>query len=155
MHSHEERLNHKWNRILVPQEFRVYNNNGTIPRQYMELFAVLCIETSHYVAFVKCGLGPESSWCFFDSMADRKGKINRNASHIILLFTPIYIAGELNGYNIPEMVLCPDLSMWLSDNGAQSFCEIKDDRHLPTYAKRLLCDAYMCMYQSTDIMMYR
>ncbi|XKL68664.1 hypothetical protein PGB90_006433 [Kerria lacca] len=135
VHSHEERLNHKWNRILVPQEFRVYNNNGTIPRQYMELFAVLCIETSHYVAFVKCGLGPESSWCFFDSMADRKG--------------------ELNGYNIPEMVLCPDLSMWLSDNGAQSFCEIKDDRHLPTYAKRLLCDAYMCMYQSTDIMMYR
>lgn len=40
----------------------------------MELFAVLCIETSHYVAFVKCGLGPDTPWCFFDSMADRKGK---------------------------------------------------------------------------------
>ena len=40
----------------------------------MELFAVMCIETSHYVSFVKCGLGPDAPWCFFDSMADRKGK---------------------------------------------------------------------------------
>ena len=39
----------------------------------MELFAVMCIETSHYVSFVKCGLGPDAPWCFFDSMADRKG----------------------------------------------------------------------------------
>ena len=42
----------------------------------MELFAVMCIETSHYVSFVKCGLGPDAPWCFFDSMADRKGKIS-------------------------------------------------------------------------------
>ena len=41
----------------------------------MELFAVMCIETSHYVSFVKCGLGPDAPWCFFDSMADRKGNI--------------------------------------------------------------------------------
>lgn len=39
----------------------------------MELFAVVCIATSHYVAFVKCGTGPDAPWCFFDSMADRKG----------------------------------------------------------------------------------
>jgi ubiquitin thioesterase CYLD len=39
----------------------------------MELFAVVCIETSHYVAFVKCGSGSDAPWCFFDSMADRKG----------------------------------------------------------------------------------
>lgn len=38
----------------------------------MELFAVLCIETSHYVAFVKYG-GADSAWLFFDSMADRDG----------------------------------------------------------------------------------
>ena len=47
---------------------------GHNPRLYMELFAVMCIETSHYVSFVKCGLGPDAPWCFFDSMADRKGK---------------------------------------------------------------------------------
>ena len=40
----------------------------------MELFAVVCIETSHYVSFVKCGLGPDAPWCFFDSMADRRGQ---------------------------------------------------------------------------------
>lgn len=72
--------------------------------------------------------------------------------HVSICF---FSSGGLNGYNIPEVVLCPDLPVWLSDEGARSFCEIKDDRHLPTYAKRLLCDAYMCMYQSTDIMMYR
>lgn len=44
-----------------------------MPRVFMELFAVLCIETSHYVAFVKAGVGHEAPWCFFDSMADRKG----------------------------------------------------------------------------------
>lgn len=48
---------------------------GTIPvhREKMELFAVVCIETSHYVAFVKCGSGPDAPWVFFDSMADRMG----------------------------------------------------------------------------------
>lgn len=40
----------------------------------MELFAVVCIETSHYVAFTRCGSGADATWCFFDSMADRKGK---------------------------------------------------------------------------------
>lgn len=39
----------------------------------MELFAVLCIHTSHYVCFVKYGPGPRS-WLFFDSMADRCGE---------------------------------------------------------------------------------
>lgn len=44
-----------------------------VPRLYMELFAVVCIETSHYVTFVKAGSGHNVPWCFFDSMADRKG----------------------------------------------------------------------------------
>ena len=39
----------------------------------MELFAVLCINLSHYVAFVKFGTTDNSSWVFFDSMADRIG----------------------------------------------------------------------------------
>lgn len=46
------------------------------PRQRMELFAVLCIETSHYVAFVKYG-SEDSAWLFFDSMADRDGGCDR------------------------------------------------------------------------------
>ena len=42
-------------------------------RIFMELVAVVCIETSHYVSFVRCGDSPRAPWCFFDSMADRKG----------------------------------------------------------------------------------
>ena len=40
----------------------------------LELFAVVCIETSHYVTFAKCGAAPDDKWVFFDSMADRVGK---------------------------------------------------------------------------------
>lgn len=41
-------------------------------RQRMSLFAVTCIETSHYVSFVKYG-SLVTDWLFFDSMADREG----------------------------------------------------------------------------------
>ena len=40
----------------------------------LELFAVVCIQTSHYVTFTKCGEVPDDKWVFFDSMADRIGK---------------------------------------------------------------------------------
>jgi len=53
----------------------VYSSeNKELDKQKMDLFAVVCIETSHYVAFVKCGVERDSPWCFFDSMADRKGE---------------------------------------------------------------------------------
>ena len=48
-----------------------------IYRIYMELVAVVCIETSHYVSFVRCGDSPRAPWCFFDSMADRKGELQQ------------------------------------------------------------------------------
>lgn len=51
----------------------------------MELFAVMCIETSHYVSFIKCGLGPDAPWCFFDSMADRKGKYEKRQMFAIIM----------------------------------------------------------------------
>lgn len=136
VHNHADKCKHDIKKLSVPMEFSsMYDsNNNSVPKLCMELFAVVCIETSHYVTFAKCGPDTDSPWCFFDSMADRTG-------------------GQ-NGYNIPEVVLCPDLPKWLSENGAQSLCDIKDERYLPEYAKRLLCDAYMCMYQSTDVMMY-
>lgn len=70
-----DRRKHKHRKLSVPQDFRVMADHiMTVPRLYMELFAVVCIETSHYVAFVKAGSGPDAPWCFFDSMADRKGR---------------------------------------------------------------------------------
>ena len=41
---------------------------------YLELFAVVCIKTSHYVTFTKCGSVADEKWVFFDSMADRQGE---------------------------------------------------------------------------------
>lgn len=74
-HCHQKRSNHVWSHISVPQDFKSLQEAcSNIPRLYMELFAVVCIETSHYVAFVKCGSGLDAPWCFFDSMADRKGE---------------------------------------------------------------------------------
>lgn len=134
-HSHKKRLRHKSTKLKIPPEFKMLKDHMPVPRIYMELFAVVCIETSHYVCFVKCGSGPDAPWCFFDSMADRKG--------------------EQNGYNIPEVIPFPDLQWWLSEEGMNFLLLTKDDKVLPEIARRLLCDAYMCMYQSPDIMMYR
>ncbi|XP_026469508.1 ubiquitin carboxyl-terminal hydrolase CYLD [Ctenocephalides felis] len=136
VHSHAKRANHKAKLLSVPIDFSIMAEHCPVPRLYMELFAVVCIETSHYVTFVKAGSGHNVPWCFFDSMADRKG--------------------EQNGYNIPEMVSVPDLPEWLSDEGARMLHEqYPNDKQLPEHAKRLMCDAYMCMYQSPDVMMYR
>ncbi|CAG9825331.1 unnamed protein product [Phaedon cochleariae] len=137
-HRLERRADHRPRKLQIAADFSPEMQDAyRPPRLFMELFAVICIETSHYVAFVKCGVGHEAPWCFFDSMADRKG--------------------ERNGYNIPEMVACPDISRWLSDD---RICrrlheEFPVDRHLPEHARRLLCDPYICMYQSPDVMMYR
>ncbi|XP_033235503.1 ubiquitin carboxyl-terminal hydrolase CYLD isoform X2 [Drosophila pseudoobscura] len=134
-HMHAKRNNHVPTKICIPKDFRIMADHMVVPRVYMELFSVVCIETSHYVAFVKSGSGPDAPWCFFDSMADRKG--------------------EQNGYNIPEMTCVPELTQWLSDEGARSINETSpNDKVLPDHAKRIFCDAYMCLYQSTDTMMY-
>lgn len=106
-----------------------------IPRIYMDLFAVLCIETSHYVCFVKCGQDPDATWCFFDSMADRRG--------------------EQNGYNIPEVLHFDEFSFWTSDKGATYLLNNRDDKLLPEMAKRLVCDAYLCFYQYSGLKTYR
>uniref|UniRef100_A0A8C3T563 ubiquitinyl hydrolase 1 n=1 Tax=Chelydra serpentina TaxID=8475 RepID=A0A8C3T563_CHESE len=103
-----------------------------IPRERMELFAVLCIETSHYVSFVK--YGPEKeNWLFFDSMADRHG--------------------DENGFNIPIVTLCPEVAKYLQLPVAALAME--QPRDMEGVAKRLFCDAYMYMYQSKKMALYK
>lgn len=135
-HSHVKRQNHNPKELSIPEDVKKLGDEMEPPRILMELFAVVCIETSHYVSFVKAGPGKDAPWCFFDSMADRKG--------------------EQNGYNVPKLISVPDLPKWLSEDGAKQLNEIATtDKLLPEHAKRLLCDAYMCMYQSPDVMMYK
>ncbi|XP_068211181.1 ubiquitin carboxyl-terminal hydrolase CYLD isoform X1 [Palaemon carinicauda] len=137
VHSHKKRGCHASTRKLkVPPDFQMLADHcGSIPRVYMELFAVVCIETSHYVAFTRCGSGADATWCFFDSMADRKG--------------------EQHGYNIPTVVECGDLMQWVGEEGSQMLHAVTDNKALPDLPRRLLCDAYMCFYMSPKVMMYR
>lgn len=144
VHSHKKRTTHQAQPLQVPADYAALQEHCVIPRMYMELFAVVCIATSHYVAFVKCGPGPDAPWCFFDSMADRKG--------------------EQNGFNIPEVITCPDLPRWLSDEWDKQLLSNSSDTSsssnppgtgLPDYVRRLFSDAYMCLYQSPDLMLYR
>nr|CAG4643831.1 EOG090X03LH [Lepidurus arcticus] len=135
VHSHRKRTNHTPKLLSVPVEFTALQAHCAIPRVYMELFAVVCIATSHYVCFAKCGSGPDAPWCFFDSMADRKG--------------------EQHGYNIPEVTPCPDLAKWLSEEWDKTLLFSHGDKAGPDYVRRVFSDAYMCLYQSPDVMMYR
>lgn len=122
-------------KLEVSSTFSMLQCTCKLSRLFMELFTVICFETSHYVASVKGGVGHEALWCFFDSMVDRQG--------------------YRNGNNTPEMVACPDVSEWLSDESIwkQLHEELLLDSHLPEQARRFLCDAYnICMYQSSEVL---
>ncbi|XP_022777778.1 ubiquitin carboxyl-terminal hydrolase CYLD-like [Stylophora pistillata] len=141
VHSHPLRQNHKPWPILLPRVYSQYSDGRktgerqrTLDKQKMELFAVVCIETSHYVAFVKCGPGAEAPWCFFDSMADRKG--------------------ERNGYNIPAVTPCPEALEWLSKT-PDEISAAKERGEMPEKVRRLLGDGYLCMYQNLEMVMYK
>lgn len=130
VHSHKKRLSHGPVRIGVPQES--YSGPLHCTRQRMTLFAVTCIETSHYVSFVKHGPAP-NDWLFFDSMADREG-------------------GE-NGFNVPRVRPCPEVGRYLSlsedDLGRVDPSSLKES------TRRLLCDAHMCLYHSPELSLYK
>ncbi|XP_033481053.1 ubiquitin carboxyl-terminal hydrolase CYLD isoform X3 [Epinephelus lanceolatus] len=133
VHLHPRRKAHRHGKLSVPKELQEgTGRQGSFPRQRMELFAVLCIETSHYVAFVKYG-SADSAWLFFDSMADRDG-------------------GQ-NGFNIPQVSPCPEVEAYLKMTPEE--LHALDPKSIQGQARRLLCDAYMCMYQSPTMSLYK
>uniref|UniRef100_A0A7N6FDX3 Ubiquitin carboxyl-terminal hydrolase CYLD n=1 Tax=Anabas testudineus TaxID=64144 RepID=A0A7N6FDX3_ANATE len=133
VHLHPRRKVHRHGKLSVPKELQEgAGRQGSFPRQKMELFAVLCIETSHYVAFVKYG-SADSAWLFFDSMADRDG-------------------GQ-NGFNIPQVSPCPEVEAYLKMTPEE--LHALDPKSIQGQARRLLCDAYMCMYQSPTMSLYK
>lgn len=133
VHLHPRRKAHRHGKLSVPKELQEgMGRQGSFPRQRMALFAVLCIETSHYVAFVKYG-SADSAWLFFDSMADRDG-------------------GQ-NGFNIPQVSPCPEVEAYLKMTPEE--LHALDPKSIQGQARRLLCDAYMCMYQSPTMSLYK
>ncbi|XP_077083549.1 ubiquitin carboxyl-terminal hydrolase CYLD isoform X1 [Siphateles boraxobius] len=131
VHTHKKRQTHRPAQIRVPQgSWEEGPVHGT--RQLMDLCAVTCIETSHYVSFVKHGPEP-TDWLFFDSMADREG-------------------GE-NGFNVPQVRACPEVGRYLSLS-SEEFARL-DSSSLRDPVRRLLCDAYMCLYHCPQLSLYK
>ncbi|KAG7326262.1 hypothetical protein KOW79_009663 [Hemibagrus wyckioides] len=135
VHFHPSRQFHKPTSLRHPEGFPHSRSPGsssqTPPREKLELFAVLCIETSHYVSFVKHG-PKDTDWVFFDSMADRKG--------------------ETDGFNIPEVKACPEVARYLTMPLAELATQVP--REMDGVAKRLFCDGYMYLYQSPSMALY-
>uniref|UniRef100_A0A8C4R4A6 ubiquitinyl hydrolase 1 n=2 Tax=Eptatretus burgeri TaxID=7764 RepID=A0A8C4R4A6_EPTBU len=131
VHHHRGRINHTPRELHVPPEFRD-GASRFVPRECLQLFGVLCIETSHYVAFLKYGAA-DDAWLFFDSMADREG-------------------GQ-DGFNIPEVRPCPEVAQYLSLHPDQ--LDKLDSRQMTGSASRLFCDAYMFMYHHPQLMQYK
>lgn len=123
VHTHPSRQDHSPKALTVPADV---SSDTPVPRHTMQLFAVLCIQTSHYVSFVKCGSAPHS-WLFFDSMADRCGD-------------------DQHGYNIPEIQACPEVGDILSQ--PEEELTRTDPTQTPELVRRLLCDSYMFLYQN-------
>ncbi|XP_019727321.1 ubiquitin carboxyl-terminal hydrolase CYLD isoform X1 [Hippocampus comes] len=131
VHSHPQRRSHQAAPLDIPEGYVARGVPRTLTRDIMELFAVLCIETSHYVSFIK--YGPNShDWLFFDSMADRQG--------------------GTDGFNIPEVRACPEVGIYLDMPAAELAAQIPRD--MKGVAKRLFCDAYMYLYQSSSMCLY-
>ncbi|XP_072308063.1 ubiquitin carboxyl-terminal hydrolase CYLD [Eucyclogobius newberryi] len=121
VHTHPTRQSHFPKPLVAPTRT---TTEAPVPRHTMQLFAVLCIQTSHYVSFVKCGTDPKS-WLFFDSMADRCGN-------------------DQSGYNIPEVCACPEVGDFLSQSEEEQACT--NTSQVPELVRRLLCDSYMLLY---------
>ncbi|KAM5192162.1 ubiquitin carboxyl-terminal hydrolase CYLD-like isoform 2-T2 [Mantella aurantiaca] len=129
-HLHKKRCSHHPRELCVPENL---NGQAVFQRQYLQLFAVLCIQTSHYVAFIRLNSQNRPQWAFFDSMADREG-------------------GQ-NGFNIPRVMRCPQVTEYLELSPEE--LQQEDPRDMPQYVHRLLCDSYMCLYYSPDLSLYK
>ncbi|XP_031138245.1 ubiquitin carboxyl-terminal hydrolase CYLD isoform X1 [Sander lucioperca] len=132
VHSHPQRRSHQPAALGIPEGYAGRGTPHSLIRDKLELFAVLCIETSHYVSFIKHGRSSQD-WIFFDSMADRQG--------------------ERDGFNIPEVHACPEVGVYLEMSPAELANQVPRD--MKGVAKRLFCDAYMYLYQSTNMCLYR
>ncbi|XP_031440934.1 ubiquitin carboxyl-terminal hydrolase CYLD isoform X2 [Clupea harengus] len=134
VHTHKKRASHHPERVRTPDCPWAEQWEGSLggSRQQLELFAVTCIETSHYVSFVRHGPQP-TDWLFFDSMADREG-------------------GE-NGFNVPQVRACPEVGRYLSLSEEE--LSRLDPASLKDTVRRLLCDSYMCLYHCPQISLYK
>ncbi|XP_013873195.1 ubiquitin carboxyl-terminal hydrolase CYLD [Austrofundulus limnaeus] len=130
VHANPSRRSHSPSALVVPAGVAA---DSPVPRHTVQLFAVLCIKTSHYVSFVKYGPDPHS-WFFFDCMADRFGD-------------------DQNGYNIPEVQACPEVGDFLCQ--PEEELSRANPLQAPELVQRLLCDSYMFLYHMPAVSLFQ
>lgn len=65
----------------------------------------------------------------------------------------VAFAGGQNGFNIPQVSPCPEVEAYLKMTPEE--LHTLDPKSIQGQARRLLCDAYMCMYQSPTMSLYK
>lgn len=160
VHSHRKRVSHSPVKVSIPEG--PWNGPLHCARQQMSLFAVTCIETSHYVSFVKHG-PLITDWLFFDSMADREGDgsllqlqgpSTKKQGRFLKSSTSLWsLLGGENGFNIPHVKACPEVGRYLSLS--EDDLSRLDPASLREPVRRLLCDSYMCLYHSPELSLYK
>ena len=76
VHRHDKRLGHMPINLRLFEETSGDSNTSVRSPATLRLFAVLCIDTSHYVAFTSTNAHDDNAqWVMFDSMADRQGML--------------------------------------------------------------------------------
>ena len=88
-------------------------------REKFRLMAVVCIRTSHYVCYLRCGKTENATWIYADSMAH-----------------------STDNKVISEVWACPDVGQWLQSSGQRDF-----ENYSP-FVKVLAEDAYLCFYET-------
>lgn len=126
LHTHSERKNHK-STALTNKTTDIHSPI------HMNLKSIICISTSHYVSFVRCGKEVDDAWLFQDSMADR-----------------VSFSEDKFGFNIPCVKLYKNIGRWLNKPGSEIEESIRESQ-LPRHVLRLLSDAYICMYELDSI----
>nr|XP_060628594.1 ubiquitin carboxyl-terminal hydrolase CYLD-like [Anolis sagrei ordinatus] len=120
-----------WTRLKCSGK-ELKSNSPSAKQSTLDLFAVLCIEKSHYVAFVRYGPS-QASWLFFDSMA---GTLKNEKQT-----------------NIPVVKACPQIGHYLAMSPAE-FATV-DTNQMDKLSRRFFCDAYTFMYQEPNHSSYK
>ncbi|XP_067942322.1 ubiquitin carboxyl-terminal hydrolase CYLD-like [Watersipora subatra] len=127
VHKHDKRSGHMPINLKLFEETGTESVDKTRPPALLRLFAVLCIDTSHYVAFTSTNAqDSKAPWLFFDSMSDREAEECR-----------------------PKVTQVEDVPFWLSKGGADRIA--KDFDAVPAKIKRLIQDGYICFYCQKEL----
>lgn len=68
-------------------------------------------------------------------------------------FLLLSTSGGENGFNIPTVTLCPEVAKYL--DLPLAVLALEQPRDMDGVAKRLFCDAYMYLYQSRKMALYK